>query len=106
MTRTIRFIATSALLAALAVLASASMSAQGKPAAGPAAAQAPSARADQNWAAAPSSERTYKVKLDFNRWHDVDGTPGRHADAGEGVPEVPQVHLTREDRTAGATSPR
>ena len=26
------------------------------------------------------------------------GTPGRHADAREGVPEVSQVHLAREDR--------
>jgi hypothetical protein len=71
MTRTIRFTATLALLAALAVPASASMSAQGKPAGGAPAAQAQPARPGQDWAAAPSSERTYKVKLDFNRWHDV-----------------------------------
>ena len=69
-TRTFRLIATSALLTALAVLATASMSAQGKPAAG-AAPQAAPARPAQDWAAAPTSERTYKVKLDFNRWHDV-----------------------------------
>ena len=72
MTPTIRLIATSALLTALAVLASASMSAQGKPAAGAAPApQAGPARTARDWATAPSSERTYKVKLDFNRWHDV-----------------------------------
>ncbi|MFO7693692.1 MAG: M14 family metallopeptidase [Vicinamibacterales bacterium] len=69
-TRTYRLIATSALLTALAVVASAGMSAQAKPAAG-AAPQAGPGRAAQDWASAPSSERTYKVKLDFNRWHDV-----------------------------------
>jgi len=74
MTPTIRLIATSALLTALAVLASAGMSAQGKPATGTAPAPAQQAappRPARDWAAAPTSERTYKVKLDFNRWHDV-----------------------------------
>jgi len=74
MTPTIRLIATSALLTALAVLASAGLSAQGKPAAGTASApaqQAGPSRPAQDWATAPTSERTYKVKLDFNRWHDV-----------------------------------
>jgi hypothetical protein len=70
-TRTHRLIATTALLTALAVSTSPGMSAQGKPAAGTPAAQPPSPRASQDWAAAPSSERTYKVRLDFNRWHDV-----------------------------------
>ena len=73
MARSFRLIATSALLAALAVLASAGMSAQGnQPASGAASApQAAPARPAQDWATAPSSERTFKVRLDFNRWHDV-----------------------------------
>jgi len=73
MIRTFRLIATSALLTALAVLASAGMSAQGKPPAQGAASapQAAPTRAAQDWATAPSSERAFKVRLDFNRWHDV-----------------------------------
>jgi hypothetical protein len=71
MTRTLRFITASALSASMAAFASAGMSAQGKPAAGAPPAQPPAARPGQDWAAAPSSERAYKVKLDFNRWHDV-----------------------------------
>ena len=68
-----RLIATSALLATLAVLASAAMHAQGKPPTqGDASApQTAPARAGHDWATNPSSERPFKVRLDFNRWHDV-----------------------------------
>ena len=73
MVRIFRRIATSALLTALAVLASAGVHAQGKPPAQGAASapQAAPARPAQDWATAPSSERAFKVRLDFNRWHDV-----------------------------------
>ncbi len=71
MTRLLRLITAAAFPAALALAVTAGMSAQGRPS--PATTQAPSAAAAvaQDWAARPSSERTYTVKLDFNRWHDV-----------------------------------
>ncbi len=64
---------TAALLAALALAASASLSAQGKPsAAKPAQPGTPAASAPaQDWAATPTSERAHKVRLEFDRWHDV-----------------------------------
>lgn len=71
MTRLRARITTAALSAALALAAPAVASAQSKPSA-PAAASAGAVQAQaQDWAARPSSERTFKVKLDFNRWHDV-----------------------------------
>ena len=73
MTTRIRFITKTAALATLAIFASAALSAQGQPStakpARPAGAAGPAGA--QDWASAPSSERAYKVKLDFNRWHDV-----------------------------------
>jgi hypothetical protein len=65
MIATYRFTTAAALLAALSALTSPRLAGQGptspaKPAASTAAAKEP-----------PSSERAYKVKLDFNRWHDV-----------------------------------
>ena len=70
MTRLRARITTAALSAALALAAPAVASAQSKPSASTPAAAASAAQA-QDWAARPSSERTYTVKLDFNRWHDV-----------------------------------
>jgi hypothetical protein len=73
-----RLTTAAALLAAVAVFTSPGVSAQapnpssasqGKPAAG---AKPPATPAQaKDWASNPSSERQYKVRLDFNRWHDV-----------------------------------
>jgi len=73
MNRQIRLITVAALLTGLAVFSPASPFAQGTPAAPAAApaAQAPGAAPAADWAKGPSSERAFKVKLDFNRWHDV-----------------------------------
>jgi hypothetical protein len=73
-----RLTTTAALLMAVAVFTSPRVSGQagqakpapqataaGKPAAAPARAT------PRDWTQAPSSERTYKVRLDFDRWHDV-----------------------------------
>jgi hypothetical protein len=62
-----------ALLAVLALAASAGMSAQGGPsAAKPAQPGTPAAAPRvRDWASAPTSERAHKVRLDFDRWHDV-----------------------------------
>jgi hypothetical protein len=70
-----RLTAAAAALLAVAVFTSTGVSGQ----AGPAkpAAQTPTRPAPpvkpvaKDWAQAPSSERTFKVHLDFNRWHDV-----------------------------------
>jgi len=71
MTRLCAHITTAALSAALALAAPAGASAQKTPSVpAPASAGAVQAQA-QDWATRPSSERTFKVKLDFNRWHDV-----------------------------------
>ena len=51
------------LLATLAGLASAGLSAQAAP-------TRPEGTVP-DWSSAPTSERAFKVKLDFNRWHDV-----------------------------------
>jgi len=71
MTRLRACITTAALSAALALAAPAGASAQNKPfVPAPASASTVQAQA-QDWATRPSSERTFTVKLDFNRWHDV-----------------------------------
>jgi hypothetical protein len=66
MTTTSRFIKAAALAAALATMTSSRLAGQ---------AQAPPPPAKANPVPAgkepPTSERAYKVKLDFNRWHDV-----------------------------------
>ncbi len=70
-----RLTAATAALLAVAVFTSPSVSGQAgqtKPAAQTSAKQAPPVKpAARDWAQAPSSERTFKVHLDFNRWHDV-----------------------------------
>jgi hypothetical protein len=75
-----KLVATAGLLAAVAVCTSSGVSGQARPAAAPASkpmasTQAPkaaaAAQAPKTWADNPTSERAYKVKLDFNRWHDV-----------------------------------
>ncbi len=72
-----RLTTAAAVLLTVAVFTSPGVSgqtAQAKPAgvAQAPARQAPAAKpAPQDWAKAPSSERAYKVHLDFNRWHDV-----------------------------------
>ncbi len=63
-----RFVATAGVVAALAVFASPAVHGQAKPAQAPAAAKAAPAA---DWTKAPTSERAYKVRLDFDRWHDV-----------------------------------
>jgi hypothetical protein len=65
-----RLVATAGVLAALAVFASPVVEGQAKPAQAPAVAT-PAQAGPMDWAKAPTSERTYKVKLDFDRWHDV-----------------------------------
>jgi hypothetical protein len=77
MNRLSRLITTAALLAGAAVYWAAGPAAQGKPAqasapapaARPVGPSAPSGQAD--WAKTPTSEPAFKVRLDFNRWHDV-----------------------------------
>jgi len=64
-----KLIATAGLLATIAIGTSPALQGQAKPA--PAAKPAAAAQAPKTWADNPTSERTYKVKLDFNRWHDV-----------------------------------
>jgi hypothetical protein len=73
MNRHIRLITVAALLTGLAVFGSSSPFAQGSPATAAVkpAAQAQAAPSAVDWAKNPSSERAFKVKLDFNRWHDV-----------------------------------
>jgi Zinc carboxypeptidase len=77
-----RLTTTAALLMAVAVFTSPAVSGQAGPgtpapkrpaAARPATspAGAPASVAAQDWAQAPTSERTFKVRLDFDRWHDV-----------------------------------
>ncbi len=61
----------SALLTAATLLLSAGLSAQIKPPATTAAPPAMPVSTSADWASAPTSERAYKVRLDFNRWHDV-----------------------------------
>jgi hypothetical protein len=70
-----RLTAATAALLAVAVFTSSGVSGQAgqtKPAAQTSARQAPPAKpAARDWTQAPSSERTFKVHLDFDRWHDV-----------------------------------
>ena len=70
-----RLTTAAALLMAVAVFTSPGMSGQAKPspqahAAGKPA-QTPAKAAPKDWTQAPSSERPFRVRLDFNRWHDV-----------------------------------
>jgi hypothetical protein len=65
MTTTTRLLTAAGLLATLAIASSPRLAGQGQPAA------APGKKAAATTRDAPSSERAYKVKLDFNRWHDV-----------------------------------
>ncbi len=65
-----RLVAAAGVLVALAVFASPVVEGQAKPAQAPAAAR-PAPAAPMDWAKTPTSERAYKVKLDFDRWHDV-----------------------------------
>src|SRR5512133_2268247 len=67
MNRLIRHITLAALLTGVAFVNTTTMSAQAKPATTPAA----PAGVAPDWTRTPTSERGYKVKLDFNRWHDV-----------------------------------
>jgi hypothetical protein len=70
-----RLTAATAALLAVAVFTSPGVSGQAgqtRPAAQAPARPAPPAKpAARDWAQAPSSERTFKVRLDFDRWHDV-----------------------------------
>ena len=66
-----KLIATAGLLAAVAVCTSSGVSGQAKPAAAQAPKAAAATQAPKTWADNPTSERAFKVKLDFNRWHDV-----------------------------------
>ena len=68
MTTTSRFITAAILLAASAAVMSPRAAGQTTPAAPARTGSAPSSAAV---AQAASTERTYKVRLDFNRWHDV-----------------------------------
>lgn len=61
---------TAARLAVLFTLAAAGQAGAAQPAPRPAPPARP-ATAGADWAAAPTSERAYRVRLDFNRWHDV-----------------------------------
>ncbi len=70
-----RLTTAAALLMAVAVFTSPGVSGQAKPspqahAAGKPA-QTPAKAAPKDWTQAPSSERPFRVRLDFNRWHDV-----------------------------------
>jgi hypothetical protein len=65
MTNTTRFLAAAGLLAAFVLVPSPRLSGQGQPPAAPARSVTSPAKEP------PTSERSYKVKLDFNRWHDV-----------------------------------
>src|SRR5512138_1486503 len=69
MKTTWRLATAAALFAVLAVSSSARLSGQSKPSPAPRPGTATPASAARN--EAPTSERAYKVKLDFNRWHDV-----------------------------------
>jgi hypothetical protein len=67
-----KFATAAALVSAVCVFASPRLS--GQAAAAPAAAATKAAgkpAAPKDWTANPSSERPYKVRLDFDRWHDV-----------------------------------
>jgi hypothetical protein len=72
-----RLMTAAVVLIAVAVFTSPGVSGQASQAKPPSAAQAaakPPATAKpapKDWTQAPSSERPYKVHLDFNRWHDV-----------------------------------
>ena len=63
-----RFLLAFALLLALTISVSPAAPGQAKPGTKPAAAPTPAAQAPKE---PPTSERSFKVRLDFNRWHDV-----------------------------------
>jgi hypothetical protein len=63
-----RFVATAAVLLALAVFTSPTVAGQAK---APQAPAKPAAAAPTDWAKTPTSEPAIKVRLDFDRWHDV-----------------------------------
>lgn len=70
-----RLTTAAALLMAVAVFTSPGVSGQAKPSPQAHAAgkptQTPAKAAPKDWTQAPSSERPFRVRLDFNRWHDV-----------------------------------
>jgi len=68
----LKLIATAGLLGTIAVCTSSDIQGQAAGARQTAAAKpAAAAQAPKTWADNPTTERAYKVKLDFNRWHDV-----------------------------------
>ena len=70
-----RLTTAAALLMAVAVFTSPGVSGQAKPSPQAHAAGKPTQTlakaAPKDWTQAPSSERPFRVRLDFNRWHDV-----------------------------------